>query len=134
MMINIRFENISLVDNGILLSFKSTEQKEISFSEIDKIYISVNKVPPLYVFLFVIISLVVMGFSFWFMDFDSILVLPILLIVSGVVRLNNYKRYGMTIALKNGDFLEQRVPLKLKYEAIDFVNKIRKELFHVAIK
>ena len=34
----------------------------------------------------------------------------------------------MTIRLKNGDFLEQEVPLKLRYEAIDFVSRIRKEL------
>jgi hypothetical protein len=40
----------------------------------------------------------------------------------------------MTIALKNADFIELKVPLKLKYEAIDFVNKIKKELFYVAIK
>jgi hypothetical protein len=133
-MINSRFENISLVENGVVLSFKSTGQKKISFSEIDKIYISSNKVPPLYVFLFVIISLIVMGFSFWFLDFDLILVLPILLILYGAIRLDNYKRYGMTIALKNADFIELKVPLKLKYEAIDFVNKIKKELFYVAIK
>ena len=133
-MTNIRFKNISLVENGIILSFKSAEQKEISFSEIDKIYISVNKVSPVYVLLFILISLTVMGLSLWFMDFDLILLLPMLLIISGAVRLNNYKRYGMTIALKNGDFLEQNVPLKLKYEAIDFVNKIRKELFYVTTK
>ena len=133
-MTNIRFKNISLVENGIILSFKSAEQKEISFSEIDKIYISVNKVSPVYVLLFILISVTVMAMSLWFMDFDLILLLPMLLIISGAVRLNNYKRYGMTIALKNGDFLEQNVPLKLKYEAIDFVNKIRKELFYVTTK
>ncbi len=128
-MTNLRFENISLVENGIVLSFKSAEQREVSFLEIDKIYISVNRASPLYVFLFVIISLIVMGFSIWFMNFDMILVLPILLIVFGAIKLNNFKKYGMTISLKNGSFLEQQVPLKLKYEAIDFVNRIRKELF-----
>ena len=128
-MINSRFENISMIDKGLLISFKSIEQKEILFSEIDKIYISVNKVSPLYVFFIIIFSLIVMGFSFWLMDFDVVLLLPLLLIFFGAVQLNNYKRYRMTIRLKNGKFLEQQVPLKLKYQAIDFVNKTRKELF-----
>ena len=70
-----------------------------------------------------------MGFSFWLMDFDVVLLLPLLLIFFGAVQLNNYKIYRMTIRLKNGKFLEQQVPLKLKYQAIDFVNKTRKELF-----
>ncbi len=69
-----------------------------------------------------------MCFSFWFLDFDLILFSPLLLIFFGSVKLNNYKSYGMTIRLKNGDFLEQEVPLKLRYEAIDFVSRIRKEL------
>ena len=94
-MTNLRFENISLVENGIVLSFKSAEQREVSFLEIDKIYISVNRASPLYVFLFVIISLIVMGFSIWFMNFDMILVLPILLIVFGAIKLNNFKKYGL---------------------------------------
>jgi len=63
------------------------------------------------------------------MGFDMIQILPLLMVVSGAIKLNNYKSYGIKVSLKNGDFLEQKVPLKLKYEAVEFVNKIRKELF-----
>jgi len=124
-----KFENISLVENGVVLSFKSSEPKEISFSDMDKIYISVNKAPQLYVFLYFVVSLIVIGFSFWIMNFDIILFLPLVLIIFGAVKLNDYIRYRMIIALKNDDFFEQQVPLKSKNEAIDFVNKIRKEIF-----
>ena len=128
-MANITFENISLVEKAVVLNFKSTEQKEISLIEIDKIYLKVHRASPFYVLLFIVISIIVIGFSFLLMDFDLILVLPHVFFFFGAVKLNNYKRYGMTIDLKNGGFLEIKVPLRSRYEAIDFVNKIRKELW-----
>jgi len=132
-MSNIKFKNITIEESGLVLNFKSAEQKNILFSEIDKIYISIHKVLPIYVFLFVVISLIVIGLYFLFIDFDLILFSLLLLIVFGALKLNNYKRYEMTISLKDGVFLEQQVPLRLRYEAIDFVNRIRKELFNDVI-
>ena len=68
-MAKITFENISLVEKAVVLNVKSTEQKEISLTEIDKIYLTVHRASPLYLFSFIVISIIVMGFSFWFMNF-----------------------------------------------------------------
>jgi len=42
----IKFEKISLIENRIVLSFKSKEEV-IHFSEIDKVYIKINKMKSL---------------------------------------------------------------------------------------
>lgn len=49
-MINIKFKWMSLNEDGKLLGFNSKHAKEISLSEINKIYLTVNKFSPSYFF------------------------------------------------------------------------------------
>ncbi len=123
------FNGISLVGDGVILKFKFREQKEIPFSDIDKIYIQANKIPAIYIFLFIIFSLIGVLLSLWFFGFELVVISPLLLFVLLVVKLNNYKRYVMKINLKNGNSVIQQIPLKFKHKTIDAINIIRKELF-----
>jgi hypothetical protein len=124
------FNDISLADRGIILGLKSNEQKEIPFSEIDRISIEVLKTPVIYVVIFAILSTSIVLFSLWIYGFDLVIISPLLLIVLGIVKLNNYKRYFLKINLKTGSSIIQRIPLKLKHKTINAVNKIRKEFFY----
>ena len=124
-----RFKNISLSENGVVLSFQSDEQKFFLYSEINKIYLIINKVSLIHVILFISFSIIILVFSLWVIDTDAALLFSILLIIYGIVRMKNYKRYGIKIGLKNGIFFENNVPLKLKYESIDIIYKIRNEIF-----
>lgn len=124
------FNDISLADKGIILGLKSNEQKEIPFSEIDRISIEVLKIPLIYVVIFAILSTSIVLFSLWIYGFDLVIISPLLLIVLGIVKLNNYKRYFLRINLKTGNSIIQRIPLKLKHKTINTVNKIRKEFFY----
>ncbi|WP_395050846.1 hypothetical protein [Flavobacterium sp.] len=123
------FNGISLVGDGVILKFKFREQKEIPFSDIDKIYIQANKIPAIYIFLFIIFSLIGVLLSLWFFGFELVAISPLLLFFILVVRLNNYKRYVMKINLKNGNSVIQQIPLKFKHKTIEDINIIRKELF-----
>jgi hypothetical protein len=124
------FNEISLADKGIVLGLKSNEQKEISFSEIDKISIEVIKTPMIYVFLFVMLSISIVLVSLWIYGFELVIISPLLLIIFGVIKLNNYKRYFLKINLKIGNPIIQRIPLKLKHKTINAVNKIHNEFFY----
>jgi hypothetical protein len=124
------FNEISLADKGIVLGLKSDEQKEISFSEIDEISIEVIKIPMIFVFLFAMLSISIVLVSVWIYGFELVIISPLLLIVFGVIKLNNYKRYFLKINLKIGNPVIQRIPLKLKYKAINAVNKIHNEFFY----
>ena len=123
------FNSISLDGDSVILKFKSSNQKEIPFSDIDKIYIQANKIPAIYIFLFIVFSMIGVLLSLWFFGLELVVISPLLLFVLLVVRLNNYKRYVMKINLKNGNSIIQQIPLKFKHKTIDAINIIRKELF-----
>lgn len=123
------FNGIFLVENGVILKYTSRKQKEIPFSDIDKIYIQVNKIPAIYIVLFIVLSMIGVLLSLWIFGFELVVISPLLLFVLGVVRLNNYKRYTLKINLKNGNSVIQQIPLKFKHKTIDVINTIRKELF-----
>lgn len=125
------FKKITIGEKGVILKFKTKEQKEIPFSEINKIYIKVKKTPVLFTFLFVAVSLSVVLLSLWIFGFKLILFSPLFLILVGIIKLNNYKRYVLKIKLKSGKSIIQPIPLKLKYKTIDDITKIRKALFRL---
>lgn len=130
MIIN-NFKKITIGEKELILKFKTKEPKEISFSEINKIYIKVKKVPLKYIMLFVGVSLSVVLFSLWIFGFKLILFSPLFLILVGVIKLNSYKRYVLKIKLKNGSSVIQPIPLKLKYKTIEDIKKVRKAVFRL---
>lgn len=130
MIIN-NFKKITIGEKELILKFKTKEPKEISFSEINKIYIKVKKVPLKYIMLFVGVSLSVVLSSLWIFGFNWILFSPLFLILVGVIKLNSYKRYVLKIKLKNGSSVIQPIPLKLKYKTIEDIKKVRKAVFRL---
>lgn len=124
----IKFENISLIDNGIILSLKSKKEEVIYFSEIDKVYMKINKMHYIYYFLFLLTSIIVAILSLIHLPFDLILLVPILAIITVAVKLNNHKIYGLKILLRDGRLFRQEVPIQLKYKTIETVNIVRQEI------
>nr|WP_315147565.1 hypothetical protein [uncultured Flavobacterium sp.] len=130
MIIN-NFKKITIGEKELILKYKSKEPKEISFSEINKIYIKVKKVPLKYIMLFVGVSLSAVLFSILMFGFNWILFSPLFLILAGVIKLTSYKRYVLKIKLKNGSSVIQPIPLKLKHKTIEDIKKVRKAVFRL---
>ena len=124
-------KKINIGEKSLILMFKSKEPKEISFSEINKIYIKIKKIPLLYIVLFFGVSLGVVLFFLWIFGFNLVLFSPLFLIVVGVIKLNSYKRYVLKIKLKNGSSVIQPIPLKLKYKTIEDIKKVRRAVFRL---
>jgi hypothetical protein len=120
-------KQIGIVDKEVILSLKSNEKIKIPFLEIDKIYIQVKKIELIYIFLFIALSVSFIWFTIWFLGFELILLSPVLLIVLGVMKLSKNKRYELRVFLKSGSNLIQPIPLRLKYQTIDVINKVPKE-------
>lgn len=120
-------KKIGIVDKEVVLSLRSKEKIKIPFFEIDKIYIQVKKTELIYIFLFIALSGSFLWFVIWFLGFELILLSPVLLIVLGVMKLSKNKTYELRVFLKSGSNLIQPIPLKLKYQTIDVINKIPKE-------
>jgi hypothetical protein len=134
MILKNNFIKLSLTENGILLIFKTKEKKQILFSDLDQVYITVNKMKTIYIALIFVLSIGLAGFSYIYFQIDLILLIAFLLVITIILKMNDYKSYGLKIRLKNGAIFEKRVDIKSKHETIDFVNDIRKEIYDYKIK
>ena len=124
-------KKITIGEKGLMLKYKNKESKEISFSEINKIYIKVKKVPVKYIMLFVGVSISAVLLLVWIYGFNLVVLSPSFLILAGVIKLNSYKRYVLKIKLRNGPSVIQTIPLELKYKTIEDINKVRKVLLGI---
>lgn len=88
----------------------------------------------IYIALIFLLSLGLTGFSYIYFQIDLILTIAFLVGITIILKMNDYKSYSLKIRLKNGVIFEKKVNIKSKYETIDFVNDIRKEIYDYKIK
>ncbi|MEZ7500682.1 hypothetical protein QO200_18360 [Flavobacterium sp. Arc3] len=131
---NIKIDQIVLDNDRLIILYKSGTKKEILISDLKDIYITVNKIKPIYEFLIIIFSVAGTLFAFFYLQANLILIISSLLIVVITAKMNNYKQYDMKINLKNGITIIKRVPLKSKNDTINFVNDIRKKVYNSKIE
>ena len=129
MVINSEFKSVSLVKKDLILVLKSNEEKEIPISDLDAIHIKVNKETSSYTYLYILFSLLIILFLFWYSLDKALIISLIIMIVIIGVKLNYYRSYVLKIRTKNGDSFTQKVSASLRYETIDFINIVRKEIF-----
>ena len=129
-----KLEEITLDKEGIILNCKERAQKEILFSELNEIYITVNKRKPFSEIIIILMSVCIASFSILFLQTNIILTLSVLLIFIIVVRMSTYNRYGVKICLRNGETIEKKIEAKSKHEIIDIVNDVKKEIYNYKIK
>ena len=134
MILKNKIEEITLDKKGIILSSKERVQKEILYSELNEIYITVNKIKPVSEFVIILISVCIAIFSFLILQTNIILTLSLLIIFTTIVKMNTYKRYALKICLKNGETIEKKIPAKTKHETIDIVNDVKKEIYNYKMK
>ena len=127
-MIISNFKKIKIDEKGLILKFQDKESKEIPFSEINKIYIKVKKVPVKYIVSFVGLSIGIVLILVWIYGFNLVVLSPSFLILVGVIKLNSHRIFVLKIKLKNGNSFIQPIPLKSKYKTIEDINKVRRVL------
>jgi hypothetical protein len=133
MIVKHKFKEVSLVKNGLIFTLKFNDQKEISLSEIDKVYLKPNKESFLFTFLYIVSSLIIVLFLYWY-SMDIALIVSLILIIIMGNKLNNYKSYELKISAKNGDFFIKKISKGLRYATIDFINSVRKQIFDYETK
>jgi hypothetical protein len=134
MLLKNKIKEITLDRKGIILSYKERAQKKILYSELNEIYITVNKTKPFSKFIIISISVCIATICFFFLQTNIILTLSILIIFTIVVKMSSYNRYGLKICLKSGESIEKKIEAKSKHEIIDIVNDVKKEIYNYKIK
>jgi hypothetical protein len=129
-----KFKEITLAEHGIILNKRGKIKKEILFSELDQIYISVNKMKLSNKFLIILVLLFSGLFSHLYLQVDIPIILAYLTVIIFILKMNKFRNYTLQIRLKNGKTFEKKIAEKLKKEAIDLINEIRKEIYDSKIK
>jgi hypothetical protein len=119
---------ISISNNGIILNPKSSSNKQIPYSDVSKIHISVHQrqfVLKIFLITYFIFTLFCLNYLNLELSVFSIVIFTINFLVMNSL---DFKSYRLQIVLKNNMIIEKRIPKKLKYEFISIVNEVRGNL------
>lgn len=128
-----KFKEITLAERGIILNKRGKIKKEVLFSELDQIYISVHKMNLSNKFLIILVLLFAGLYTHLYLQVDIPIILAYLTVIIFILKMNKFRSYTLKIRLKNGKTFEKKIAEKLKQEAIDLINEIRKEIYYSKI-
>lgn len=126
MSVNIDFNTLTLTDGGIVLGLKNKQQKEISFLELDKVYMKTHRLKPVYELVFILFPFLLILLGVQFLVLEKVMFMALLAVVPVYVKAFRYKRYGLTMCLNDGTVFRKKVPLKQKAENISVINTVKK--------
>lgn len=122
----IKFNTLALVGDGLILKFGKTRERKISFSELDKIYIKVYKLNPVYSYLFLLVPFL-LGFLYVeYIQLDITLFVALVPVIPVFAKINFYKSYKLIIRLEDGTFYRKKVLRKLKSDTVDLINEVKR--------
>ncbi|HEY4618245.1 MAG TPA: hypothetical protein VIH09_08640 [Flavobacterium sp.] len=127
---NKKIDKIAVENDRLHVFYKAGAKNEILFSELKDIFITAKKIKPHYEFLLIMFSAVITLFTIFYLQASLSLFILSLLMVFLIAKMNNFKRFEITINLKNGISIKKTVPLKLKNETVNFVNDVRKKVYY----
>ncbi len=134
MNVNIKFNKLAIVEQGLILQHGKKEEWEISFSEIENIYIKVNKLKPICELGFILLPFLLIFLSVQYFSLEKVMFLGLSTIIPVFVKINNYKSYGLRICLKDGTVFRKRVSLEEKDDTISIVNIVRRKQLNHYVK
>ncbi len=123
---NTRINEVRIVEHGLILLNGKNEEKEISFSELDKIYIKIIKLNPLYELGLILAAFALVFFAIQYITFEKVVFLSLSSVVPFFVKANHYKSYGLRICLKDGSVFRKKVPLSVRDKNILLVSEVRR--------
>lgn len=92
-----KFDSLTLAENGILLQYEKKKVSEISYFELEKIYIKIYKLKPIYGFLLVLFPTLFAFLCFEYIQLNiemSVALLTVIPIIVKINRINKLKRFG----------------------------------------
>jgi hypothetical protein len=132
-LVSIKFGTLSFVDNGLIVTKKNKEVTPILFSELNKIYIKkykfsfLNKIGLTSILLILSIFLV-SYFPAEIVMLASIFYIPLF------VKMHTYKIYKLHLLLCDGTIFCKGFYKNDKYDYINLVSNVRKEIFYNQIQ
>lgn len=127
---NTLFNTMTFSENGLVLIYKNKQQREISFEDIDQIYIKKYNLHPILECMGIASPFVLIYLTLQYFPFDFVIIAGLFTIVPVLMSVFNYKWYRLCIRLKNGTTCRKKVPLHLKSENVTILDKVRTEYLY----
>jgi len=128
-----QFDSLTLVENGLILNVGTKSEKEIPFSELDKVYIKKYKLYPVFELLFILLPFMVTYMVIQYCPFDLVLIASLFTVFPVFLAVNNCTWYKLKVCLKDGTYFIKKVSLHLKSENISLVEKVQTEYYNYRI-
>ena len=122
-----KFDHLTFSENGLLLKYRKEKEVEISFEELDKVYLKKYKLNPFVEFLCISIPFLFVFMAIQYLPFDLVIFVSIITVLPVLITVINYKWYRFNVYLKDGTFFTKRVRMNKKMENIIILNKIQRE-------
>lgn len=119
------FDSLTLTNNGIVILYKKKKVSEISYSELEKIYIKIYKLKPMYGFLLVLFPILLAFLCFGYVRLNIQMSAALLPVIPTIVKINRFRRYGLVIVHTDGSVFKMRVSKKLKSDIVELINEIK---------
>lgn len=123
-----KFDNFTFSRNGLVLIYKNKKQVEISFADLDQIYIRRHRLN--YFVKFTGIGFLFLFMSLQYLPFNLTTLESIIVLLPVFILVINYKWYCLYVRLRDGTTFIKKVPLKLKTENISILEKVRTEYLY----
>lgn len=123
-----KFDNLTLVENGLVLKHGKKQLSEISFSGMDKIYVKVYKLKPIYGSIFVSFPMLLIFLFFESIQLNIELYLALIPVIPAFVKTNRFKSYGLVIVAKDGSVYKKQVSRKLKSDTVELINVVKRKM------
>ena len=127
MVINNNFHGLTLVEQGLVLKNMKKKEIEISFSDLDKIYVKMYKLKPAFEFVLILFPVLFIFLSVQYLALEKVMFVGLSAVIPVFVKINNYKSYGLVVCLKDGTIFRKKLSLNVKGDYVSIVNAVRKE-------
>lgn len=127
MAINTKFDDLTVVEHGLILKNGKKKEIEIPFSELNSIYVKMYKLKPVYELAFILFPFLLIFLSIQYLELEKLMFVGFFAIVPVFAKINNFKSYALVVCLKDGTVFRKKVSLNLKGEYVSIVNTVRKE-------
>jgi len=122
-----KFDHLTFSDDKLTLHYNKKEQKEISFAQVDEIYIKKYKIHPIMEFIGIALPFFLIYLTIQYIPFDSIITASFFTIPPIFISVINFKWYRLCVRLKDDTIYRKRISLYNKTENVYIFEKVRAE-------
>lgn len=128
MILKNKLEKVDLVDGTLVLTLQRGKKQIVSFSDLEDINVILYDSSPVQEVLFILLSIGIMILSLLYLQFDLLLLIPLLFVICIAVMVDNYKSCYLRIDFKDETLFRKQISDKLKVEILPVVKNITEEI------